>query len=163
MRSGTLRVGRRVTARGSLRAMSSPQVRDAAELREVLDRYFALVANDPEHGSRLSEALVPMRFVIKDLPGTALTAWRPEQTPPHAAWTWSENGPEPEVVVTATSGTMLKFFQGRENVVTAFVRGRIRIKGDRNHVVALYPAIKPNFERFRSLLRDGGWGHLLAD
>src|SRR3954468_13124210 len=46
---------------------ADPQFRSPAEFREVMDRVFTMMSEDPEIGPRLREADVPQRFEFPDL------------------------------------------------------------------------------------------------
>lgn len=150
----------------SVRPMVGPQVRDASEFHGVIDVLFTLLSSDPTSGPRLRDAIVPTRFHVKDLPGEHVSAWPlPDATEaPFLAWSWSTtDGPPPAVEVTATTTTLLRFFQGAENVVGAYLRGRIRIVGDRTQLTSLYGSVKPMFDPFREALRASGYDHLVAE
>src|SRR5437763_1547939 len=47
--------------------MADPDVRSPAEFREVMDRVFTMMSDDPDMGPKLRDADVPQRFEFPDL------------------------------------------------------------------------------------------------
>ena len=139
--------------------MASP-FGSAKEFREVMDRVFTLMSEDPQMGPRLRDADVPQRFEFEDVDlvmniraGTA-----EEQENLHWEWTddveWS-----PRVRMTMSSEVANRYFQGRENVALAIARRRIKTGGDIKASLELIPITKPIFERYRALV-EAEYPHL---
>jgi hypothetical protein len=122
------------------------------EFREVMDRTFAIMSEDPEMGPQLREADTPQRFEFTDFdlvvnirPGT------PEE--PNLAWEWSDDVAwEPKVKMTMSSDTANRYFQGKENVAVAIARRRIKAGGDVKAALAIIPITKPLFARYREMI-----------
>ena len=63
--------------------------KSAEEFREVMDRTFALMSDDPEMGPQLREADTAQRFEFTDLEMVVnIRAGGPEE--PNLAWEWSD-------------------------------------------------------------------------
>ena len=126
--------------------------RSSDEFRQVMDRTFTLMAQDPEMGPALRDADVPLRIVFPDLGLVAnVGPGRPEG--PNLVWDWSDEvGWEPKAELSMDSPVANKFFQGRENVPMALAMRRIRTGGDLGAAMALIPIIKPLQPRYRELL-----------
>jgi hypothetical protein len=141
--------------------MSSPFA-SSKEFREVMDRVFGLMSEDPEMGPRLRDADVPQRFEFEDLDLVMnIRAGRPgEEENLHWEWTdevdWS-----PRVRMTMSSITANRYFQGRENVALAIARRRIKTGGDIKASLELIPITRPVFERYRALV-EAEYPHLKA-
>ncbi|HEY2770142.1 MAG TPA: hypothetical protein VGI87_06225 [Solirubrobacteraceae bacterium] len=122
------------------------------EFREVMDRTFALMSDDPEIGPKLREADTPQRFEFTDLelvvnirPGGA------EED--NLAWEWTDEiSWEPKVKMTMSSETANRYFQGKENVAIAIARRRIKAGGDVKAALAILPITKPLFARYRQMI-----------
>ncbi|MBX5440700.1 MAG: hypothetical protein IRZ32_04135 [Solirubrobacteraceae bacterium] len=135
--------------------MAAPQFTSAAEFREVMDRVFTLMSEDPEMGPRLRDADVPQRFEFTDLDEVVnIRAARPGE-PGNLTWVWSDDVDwEPKVRMTMSSETANRFFQGRENVALAIARRRIKTGGDVKAALALIPITKPVHAGYRAMLAD---------
>lgn len=132
--------------------MASPFV-SGREFRDVMDRVFAMMSDDPEMGPRLREANVPQRFEFGDVDEVVnIRAGQPGE-PPNLHWEWTDEVDwAPRVRMTMSSETANRYFQGRENVAFAIARGRIRTSGDIKAALQLVPITKPVYARFRALV-----------
>jgi hypothetical protein len=134
--------------------------KSSKEFREVMDKIFAMMSEDPEMGPRLRDADVPQRFEFEDLDlvMNIRAGKRGEDANLHWAWTdevdWS-----PRVRMTMSSETANRYFQGKENVPLAIARRRIKTGGDIRASLALIPITKPIFARYRALV-DKEYPHL---
>jgi hypothetical protein len=125
----------------------------SAEFREVMDRLFTLMSEDPEMGPRLRDADVPQRFEFEDLDLVMnIRAARPGE---HANlhWEWTDEVDwEPKVRMKMSSEVANRYFQGKENVAIAIARRRIKAGGDVKAALALITIIKPLFARYRQMI-----------
>jgi hypothetical protein len=128
------------------------EFKSAQEFREVMDRTFALMSDDPEMGPKLREADTPQRFEFTDLDLVVnVRAGGPDE--PNLAWEWSDDiSWEPKVRMTMSSETANKYFQGKENVAIAIARRRIKTGGDVKAALALIPVTKPLYARYRDMV-----------
>ena len=126
--------------------------RSAEEFREVMDRTFALMSDDPEMGPRLREADTPQQFTFPDLDMVVnIRAGGADE--PNLAWEWTDQVTwEPKVKMEMSSETANRYFQGRENVAIAIARRRIKAGGDVKAALAIIPITKPVFERYREMM-----------
>lgn len=125
----------------------------AQELREVMDRVFAMMSQDAEMGPRLRAAEVPQRFEFDDFDLVVnVRTGRPGEED-NLVWRWSDDVDwEARVLMSMSSETANRYFQGKENVVTALARRRIRSRGDVKAALALMPIVKPIHARYREFL-----------
>jgi hypothetical protein len=122
------------------------------EFREVMDRTFALMSEDPEMGPRLREADTPQRFEFTDLE-MVVNIRAGEGGEPNLAWEWTDQVAwEPQVRMTMSSETANRYFQGKENVAIAIARRRIKAGGDVKAALAIIPITKPLFARYREMI-----------
>ncbi len=128
-------------------AFHSPQ-----EFREVMDRAFALMRDDPDIGPKLRAADTPQRFEFTDLEMVVnIRAGR--QGEPNLAWEWSDDVSwEPKVKMAMSSDTANSYFQGKENIAIAIARRRIKAGGDVKAALAIIPLTKPLFPRYREMI-----------
>ncbi|MGB9183604.1 MAG: hypothetical protein WCB67_06025 [Solirubrobacteraceae bacterium] len=128
------------------------EFKSAAEFREVMDRTFALMSEDPEMGPKLRDADTPQRFEFTDL-DLVVNVRAGGEDEPNLAWEWSDDiSWEPRVRMTMSSETANKYFQGKENVAIAIARRRIKTGGDVKAALAIIPITKPLFERYREMV-----------
>jgi hypothetical protein len=141
--------------------MSTPGFRSAAEFREVMDRTFAIMSEDPEMGPKLRDADTPQRFEFSDFDLVVnIRAGRPGE--PNLAWEWSDDVTwEPKVKMTMSSEVANRYFQGKENVAIAIARRRIKAGGDVKAALAIIPITKPLFIRYREMITSD-YPHLAA-
>ena len=138
-------------------AFESPQ-----ELREVMDRVFSMMSEDPEMGPALRDADVPQRFEFEDLDMVVNIRAARGGEPGTLHWQWSDRVDwEPKVLMTMSSETANRYFQGKENVVVALARRRIRSGGDVKAALQLMPIVKPVFEWYRAMVA-AEYPHLLV-
>ena len=63
--------------------------RSVEEFREVMDRTFALMSDDPDMGPKLRDADTPQRFEFTDLDMVVnIRSGGPDE--PNLAWEWSD-------------------------------------------------------------------------
>ena len=123
-----------------------------AEFREVIDRAFGLMSEDPEMGPRLRDADTPQRFEFPDL-DLVVNIRAGASGEPNLVWEWAEDVAwEPRVRMTMNSDTANRYFQGKENVAIAIARRRIKTGGDVKAALALIPVTKPLFARYRTMV-----------
>jgi hypothetical protein len=132
--------------------MSSPFA-SSDEFREVMDRTFSLMSEDPDMGPKLREADVPQRFEFDDLDLVVnIRAGRPGEGA-ELHWEWTDDVDwEPKVRMTMSSETANKYFQGKENVPIAIARRRIKAGGDVKSALKLIPISKPVYEHYRDMV-----------
>ncbi|MGI8902959.1 MAG: hypothetical protein ACR2IP_04740 [Solirubrobacteraceae bacterium] len=126
--------------------------RSAQEFREVMDRTFTLMSEDPEMGPELRDADTPQRFEFTDL-DLVVNIRAGASDEPNLAWEWSDEVAwKPKVEMTMSSDTANRYFQGKENVAIAIARRRIKAGGDVKAALAIIPITKPLFARYRELI-----------
>ena len=135
--------------------MADPSFRSSAEFREVMDRVFTMMDEDPVMGPRLREADVPQRFEFPDVELVVNIRAAADGEDGNLHWEWSDDVEwTPRVRTLMSSAVANKYFQGAENAVMAMARRRIRISGDSRAALALIPITKPVFERYRAVVAD---------
>ena len=138
--------------------MANPQFNSEAEFREVMDKVFSMMSEDPDMGPKLRDADVPQRFEFDDM--DLVVNIRAADGPENLHWEWTDDVDwEPKVKMTMSSETANKYFQGKENVAMAIARRRIKTGGDVKAALALIPITKPIFERYRELV-EAEYPHL---
>jgi len=126
--------------------------RSAAEFREVMDRTFALMSEDPDMGPKLRDADAPQRFEFSDF-DLVVNIRAGGRDEPNLAWEWSDDVDwEPKVKMTMSSEVANRYFQGKENVAIAIARRRIKAGGDVKAALAIIPITKPLFGRYREMV-----------
>lgn len=127
--------------------------RSPREFREVMDRVFALMDEDPDMGPKLRDADVPQRFEFDDVDLVVNARAATHDEDANLVWVWSDDVDwEPKVRMTMSSETANRYFQGKENVAMALARRRIKAGGDVKAALALMPITKPVFARYRELV-----------
>jgi hypothetical protein len=140
----------------------APTFRSPDELKEVLDKTFTIMSEDPEMGPKLKDADTPQRFEFTDLDLVVNIRAAREGEEGNLAWQWSDEVDwEPKVRMTMSSETANKYFQGKENVAMAIARRRIKAGGDVKAALNLIPITKPVYARYRDLI-EAEYPHLVV-
>ena len=143
------------------RDSSRPGFKSEAEFREVMDRTFALMSEDPEMGPKLRDADTPQRFEFTDL-DLVVNIRAGREGEPNLEWEWTDDVAwEPKVRMSMSSEIANRYFQGKENVAIAIARRRIKAGGDVKAALAIIPITKPLFARYRQMIA-ADYPHLAA-
>jgi hypothetical protein len=125
-----------------------------SQFREVMDRTFALMSEDPSMGPKLREADVPQRFEFPDADLVVNVRPSREGEDGNLHWEWSDDVDwEPRVRMTMSTETANRYFQGKENVAMAIARRRIKTGGDVRAALEILPITKPVFESYLAMVR----------
>jgi hypothetical protein len=135
------------------RVRAASPFRSPEEFREVIDRILTMMSEDPDMGPQLREADVRQRFEFEDFQMVVnVRAARPGE-PANLQWQWADQVEwSPKLHMTMSSTTANRYFQGRENVVYAIARRRIKTGGEIKAALELVPITKPLGERYRALV-----------
>ena len=126
-----------------------------SEFRQVMDRTFALMSDDPDMGPRLRAADVPQRFEFPDADLVVNVRAGRTGEDDNLHWEWTDEVDwEPRVQMTMSTETANRYFQGKENVAMALARRRIKSGGDVKAALSLIPITKPIYERYREYLES---------
>ena len=114
------------------------------ELKEVLDKTFAIMSEDPDMGPKLKDADTPQRFEFDDVDLVVNIRAAREGEEGNLFWKWTDEVDwEPRVRMTMSSETANRYFQGKENIAMAIARRRIKTSGNVKKALALVPITKP--------------------
>jgi hypothetical protein len=128
------------------------EFKSSKEFREVMDRTFSIMSEDPDMGPALRDADTPQRFEFTDFDLVVnIRAGREGES--NLAWEWTDDIEwEPRVKMAMSSEIANKYFQGQENVAIAIARRRIKAGGDVKAALAIMPITKPLFARYREMI-----------
>src|ERR1700723_2164268 len=140
---------RAAQGRGGSGGSNMSEFKSEAEFREVMDRTFALMSEDPDMGPKLRDADTPQRFEFTDV-DLVVNIRAGGAAEPNLSWVWSDDIDwEPKVRMSMSSDTANRYFQGKENIAIAIARRRIKAAGDVKAALAILPITKPLFSRYR--------------
>ena len=137
------------------------EFRSPQEFREVMDRIFTMMTDDPDMGPKLRAADTPQRFEFEDV-DLVVNIRAGAQGEENLVWVWTDDVDwEPKVRMKMSSETANKYFQGKENVAVAIARRRIKTSGDVKAALALIPITKPVYAQYRAVV-EAEYPHLKA-
>ena len=140
--------------------MAQPQFQSPEEFREVMDRIFSMMDEDPEMGPRLRDADVPQRFEFGDVDMVVNIRATEDGEDGNLHWEWTDDVDwEPKVRMAMSSEIANRYFQGKENVAMAIARRRIKAGGDVKAALSLIPVTKPIYSRYAAVV-DAEYPHL---
>ena len=123
------------------------------EFRDVMDRIFAMMSEDPEMGPKLRDADVPQRFEFDDVDMVVNIRAARDGEGGCLDWEWTDDVDwDARVRMAMSSETANKYFQGKENIALAIARRRIKTGGDVKAALALIPITKPIYARYRDVV-----------
>jgi hypothetical protein len=123
------------------------------EFREVMDRTFEMMSEDPDMGPKLRDADVPQRFEFTDVDLVVNIRAAEDGEDGNLHWEWTDDVDwDPKVKMAMSSETANKYFQGKENVAMAIARRRIKTGGDVKAALSLIPITKPIYDRYRDMV-----------
>jgi len=132
------------------------------EFREVMDRIFTMMSEDPDMGPKLRDADVPQRFEFEDLDLVVNIRAARSGEEGNLHWEWTDDVDwSAKVRMKMDSDVANRYFQGKENVAMAIARRRIKTGGDVKAALALIPITKPIYARYRAVVEDE-YPHLKA-
>jgi len=124
------------------------------QFREVMDRAFGLMSDDPDMGPRLRAADVPQRFEFPDADLVVNVRAGRTGEGENLHWEWTDEIDwEPRVRMTMSTDTANRYFQGKENVAMAIARRRIKTGGDVRAALEILPLTKPVFAPYTAMIR----------
>jgi hypothetical protein len=130
------------------------------EFREVIDRIFTMMDEDPEMGPKLRDADVPQRFEFTDVDMVVNIRAAEGGEDGNLHWEWTDDVDwEPKVRMAMSSETANRYFQGKENVAVAIARRRIKAGGDVKAALSLIPVTKPVYRQYTALV-EAEYPHL---
>ena len=140
--------------------MGDAEFKSSDEFREVMDRVFSLMSDDPEMGPKLRDADVPQRFEFEDVDMVVNIRAAKEGEEGCLHWVWTDDVDwDPRVRMTMSSETANKYFQGKENVAMAIARRKIKTGGDVKAALSLIPITKPVYAKYREVV-EAEYPHL---
>ena len=135
--------------------MADVEFTSPKEFREVMDRIFTLMSEDPDMGPKLRDADVPQRFEFEDMDMVVHIRAAEEDEQGNLHWEWSDDVDwKSKVEMKMSSAVANKYFQGKENVAVAIAKRRIKTGGDVKAALALIPITKPVYAQYREVVED---------
>jgi len=135
--------------------MADVEFTSSKEFREVIDRIFTLMSEDPDMGPKLRDADVPQRFEFDDMDMVVNIRAAEEGEQGNLHWEWSDDVDwKSKVQMKMSSAVANKYFQGKENVAVAIAKRRIKTGGDVKAALALIPITKPVYAQYREVVED---------
>ena len=131
------------------------EFKSTKEFRELMDRVFTLMSEDPEMGPKLRDADVPQRWEFEDLDLVVNIRAATDDEGGNLHWEWSDDVDwKSKVQMRMSSETANKYWQGKENVPVAIARRRIKTGGDMKAALALIPITKPVYAQYRAVIEE---------
>ena len=94
--------------------------RSSKEFKEVMDRIFTMMSEDPGMGPKLRDADCPQRFEFDDFDLVVNIRAGTSEEGTNLYWEWTDEVDwKPKVEMTMSSEMANRYFQGKENVALA--------------------------------------------
>jgi hypothetical protein len=140
-------------------AAKSPY-RSREELIEILDRVMRAVDTDEDAGPRIRAARAAQRIIITDLDVVLNITACPDDA--HCLlWAFSDDVDwTPTLEMSLSSEVANSYFQGRENLAIALLRGRIQTSGEARVALRYFSAATSIITHYREVI-ERSYSHLV--
>ena len=135
------------------------------KMYEVYGKFLEKIISDPSIGSKLQKSKVKIRFNYTDPDGTIFLNFAdpPEQEGMYGSFKLGDSDDEADVTMTQSSDFSHRFWQGKENAITALAMGKIKAAGQVQKAMGLVTAIRPTFPIYKAVLKEMGREDLIID
>ena len=132
---------------------------------KVYDVFLRKVVSDPSVGAKLAKSKVKIRFNYTDPEGTIFLNFAdpPEEEGAFGSYKLGDGTDEADVTMTQTSDFSHRFWQGKENAITALAMGKIKASGKVQKAMGLVTAIRPTFRMYKGVLKELGHEDLIIE
>jgi len=132
---------------------------------EVYEVFLRKVVSDPSAGAKLAKSKVKIRFNYTDPEGTIFLNFAdpPEEEGVFGSYKLGDDTDEADVTMTQTSDFSHRFWQGKENAITALAMGKIKASGKVQKAMGLVTAIRPTFKMYKAVLKELGHEDLIIE
>lgn len=130
---------------------------------DVYADFLRKILADPSVGGKLQKSKVKIRFIYTDPDGTIFLNFAdpPDEEGMFGSYKIGECDDEADVTMTQTADFAHRFWQGKENAVTALAMGKIKATGKVQKAMGLVTAIRPTFKMFKETLKEKGLEDLI--
>jgi putative sterol carrier protein len=123
----------------------------------VYEKFLKRVLSDDTVGPKLAKARVRIRFNYTDPEGAILLDLsEPGPEGMYGKYAIGDTEAEADVTLTQSADLAHRFWQGKENAVTALAMGKIKASGAVQKAMGLVVAIKPTFKMYQAVLKEMG-------
>lgn len=135
------------------------------KMYKVYEEFLKRVISDPSVGGKLAKSKVKIRFNYTDPDGTIFLNFAdpPEQEGMFGSYKIGECDDEADVIMTQSSDFSHKFWQGKENAITALAMGKIKASGAVQKAMGLVTAIRPTYRMYKAVLKEMGYEDMIID
>ena len=139
-----------------------PYFKNQEEMYAVQRAFFSRVAANPEIGPALQRSGLIIRFMLHDPDGAVTIDCRqPGSGGGHFTTVFGESDLRPDLTLFSSADFSHEFWQGKGNIFSALVSGKVRVGGDFNQALKIVPALKPLSAVYAQVLADLGRGDLV--
>jgi putative sterol carrier protein len=135
------------------------------QMYEVYEKFLKMVVSDPVVGAKLAKSKVKIRFNYTDPDGSILLNFAdpPKEEGAFGSFVLGDIDDIADVTMAQTADFSHRFWQGKENAITALAMGRIKASGAVQKAMGLVTAIRPTYKMYKSVLKDMGLEDMIID
>ena len=135
------------------------------QMYEVYEKFLKVVISDPGVGGKLAKSKVKIRFNYTDPEGTILLNFAdpPEKEGDFGSYVIGKSDDLADVTMTQSADFSHRFWQGKENAITALAMGKIKASGAVQKAMGLVTAIRPTFKMYKGVLKEMGLEDMIID
>ncbi len=137
--------------------------KDSEQMYKVYEEFLNRVLSDESVGPKLAKSKAKIRFNYTDPDASILLILGETPDGKYGSYELGDTGAEADVTMTQSADFSHRFWQGKENAVTALATGKIKAKGAVQRAMGLVTAIRPTFRMYKAVLKDMGLEELVID
>jgi len=142
-----------------------PYFKESQEMYKIHQILFDRLAVHPEIGPNLAKSNLVVRFQVNDPEGIITVNCRdkPEEKGKYISYIMGESTLKADLTFTCSSDFSHEFWQGKVNIVSALLSGKVKAEGNIPQAVKLLPALKPVYNLYPQILKEIGREDLITD
>ncbi len=138
--------------------------RDADQFYDCVGALMDQAKLDPQVGPKIAKAgiIIQFRYTDPDAMNTINARDKPSQPDAYVDVIHGECDLKPDILMTMKADVAHSFWQGKVNLVSALSKKQIVADGPIPKILKLLPAVQPLYKVYPVLLKEKGYGDLLA-
>ncbi|MBI5117151.1 SCP2 sterol-binding domain-containing protein [Candidatus Poribacteria bacterium] len=138
--------------------------KDSQQFYQIFGEFMKRVVSHPEVGPKLQKAKIKIRFNYTDPEASILLNFA-DPAPPgqFGNYELGDKGTPADVTMTQSADFTHRYWQGKENAVTALATKKIKASGAVQKALGLVTAIRPTFAIYKQVLKELGYENLIVE
>ncbi len=138
--------------------------KDTEEFYKIYEEFMKRVLSDEAVAPKLAKSKIKIRFNYSDPDASILLNFAdPPPEGMYGSYEMGDSGTQADVTMTQSADFSHRYWQGKENAVTAIATRKIKASGAVQKALGLVTAIRPTFGIYKGVLKDLGYENMIID